>query len=305
MTTMISWTAANSRKIARQERRRRLGPLGVLTHIALVVWTLLVMVPILWTFLASVKSEDEIFGSAWSLPASLRWDNFARAWDQANIGQYMLNSVVVVAFSTFGTMLIGSMAAYVLARYPFRGNRAVYLLFVSGLAFPVYLALTPLFFVVQNMGNVPVVGPFIGLNTHAGLVLVYIAYSMPFTVFFLSAFFRTLPTAVGEAAMVDGASHTRVFFQIMLPMARPGIISITIFNVLGQWNQYQLPLVLLQDREKWVLTQGIADISSAAGYDQDWSAMFAALTLAILPMLIVYTVFQRQIQSGLTSGALK
>ncbi|MCF6470117.1 carbohydrate ABC transporter permease [Nonomuraea sp. MG754425] len=302
---MISWTAATSRKIARAERRRRLGPLGLLTHLALLIWTLLVIIPILWTFLASVKSEDEIFGDAWSLPATLRWDNFARAWEQAHIGQYMLNSVIVVAFSTFGTMLIGSMAAYVLARYPFRGNRAVYLLFVSGLAFPVYLALTPLFFVVQNMGTIPVIGPFIGLNTHAGVVLVYIAYSMPFTIFFLSAFFRTLPTAVGEAAMVDGASHTRVFFQIMLPMAKPGIISITIFNILGQWNQYQLPLILLQERDKWVLTMGIADISTAAGYDQDWSALFAALTLAILPMLVVYTVFQRQIQSGLTSGALK
>ncbi|KAB8187534.1 ABC transporter permease subunit [Nonomuraea phyllanthi] len=305
MTTMLSRTAATSRKLAREERRRRLGPLGVLTHVALLVWTLLVMVPILWTFLASVKSEDEIFGDAWSLPATLQWDNFARAWDQAHIGQYMLNSIIVVSFSTFGTMLIGSMAAYVLARYPFRGNRAIYFLFVSGLAFPVYLALTPLFFVVQNMGSVPLIGPFIGLNTYAGLVLVYIAYSMPFTVFFLSAFFRTLPTAVGEAAMVDGASHTRVFFQIMLPMAKPGIISITIFNILGQWNQYQLPLVLLQERDKWVLTQGIADISTAAGYDQDWSALFAALTLAILPMLVVYTIFQRQIQSGLTSGALK
>ncbi|MGW4794484.1 carbohydrate ABC transporter permease [Nonomuraea sp. NPDC004297] len=305
MTTMISWTAATSRKIARTERRRRLGPLGLLTHLALLIWTLLVIIPILWTFLASVKSEDEIFGDAWSLPATLRWDNFVRAWEQAHIGQYMLNSVIVVAFSTFGTMLIGSMAAYVLARYPFRGNRAVYLLFVSGLAFPVYLALTPLFFVVQNMGTIPVIGPFIGLNTHAGVVLVYIAYSMPFTIFFLSAFFRTLPTAVGEAAMVDGASHTRVFFQIMLPMAKPGIISITIFNILGQWNQYQLPLILLQERDKWVLTMGIADISTAAGYDQDWSALFAALTLAILPMLVVYTVFQRQIQSGLTSGALK
>ncbi|TDD47296.1 carbohydrate ABC transporter permease [Nonomuraea terrae] len=303
MATMTS--AAPSRSVARVERRRRLGPLGVLTHLALVIWTLLVLVPLLWTFLASVKSEDEIFGSAWSLPETLRWDNFARAWEQAHIGQYMINSVIVVSFSTFGTMLVGSMAAYVLARYPFRGNRTIYTLFVAGLAFPFFLALSPLFFVVQNMGNVPLIGQFIGLNTHAGAVLVYIAYSMPFTIFFLAAFFRTLPTSVGEAAMVDGASHTRVFFQIMMPMAKPGIISITIFNILGQWNQYQIPLILLQDRDKWVLSQGIADISTAAGYDADWAALFAALTLAILPMLVVYTVFQRQIQSGLTAGALK
>ncbi|MEU4831858.1 carbohydrate ABC transporter permease [Streptosporangium sp. NPDC023615] len=295
-----------SRAYAREERRRRLGPLSALTHVALLVWTVLVVVPIVWTFLASVKSEDEIFGDAWSLPATLRLDNWARAWEQAHIGQYMVNSIVVVAFGTFGTMLFGSMAAYVLARYRFRGNRAVYLLFVSGLAFPVYLALTPLFFVVQNMGAIPVVGPYIGLNTHGGLVLVYIAYSLPFTVFFLAAFFRTLPGAVAEAAFVDGASHTRVFFQVMLPMARPGIVSVTVFNVLGQWNQYQLPLVLLtSDREKWVLTQGIADISTAAGYDADWSALFAALSMAILPMLIVYTLFQSQIQKGLTAGALK
>ncbi|MEU4533510.1 carbohydrate ABC transporter permease [Streptosporangium sp. NPDC023825] len=295
-----------SRALAREERRRRLGPLSALTHVALLVWTVLVVVPIVWTFLASVKSEDEIFGDAWSLPASLRLDNWARAWEQAHIGQYMINSIVVVAFGTFGTMLFGSMAAYVLARYRFRGNRTIYLLFVSGLAFPVYLALTPLFFVVQNMGTVPVIGPFIGLNTHGGLILVYIAYSLPFTVFFLAAFFRTLPGAVAEAAFVDGASHARVFFQIMLPMAKPGIVSVTIFNVLGQWNQYQLPLVLLNsDRDKWVLTQGIADISTAAGYDADWSALFAALSMAILPMLIVYTLFQSQIQKGLTAGALK
>ncbi|MEO3810253.1 carbohydrate ABC transporter permease [Sphaerisporangium sp. B11E5] len=300
-------TAVAGRGAARALRRARLGPLSALSHLALVVWTLLVAVPIVWTFLASVKSEDEIFGDAWSLPATLRLDNWARAWDQAHVGRYMLNSVVVVAFGTAGTMLLGSMAAYVLARYRFRGSRAIYLLFVSGLAFPVYLALTPLFFVVRNIGSLPLVGPFIGLDTHGGLVLVYIAYSLPFTVFFLTAFFRTLPGAVAEAAFVDGASHARVFFQVMLPMARPGIVSITIFNVLGQWNQYQIPLVLLsgQAKDKWVLTQGIADISTAAGYDADWAALFAALGMAILPMLAVYTVFQRQIQAGLTAGALK
>ena len=303
---MVSESLPVSRSRIREERRARLGPLSWLSHIALAVWAVMVAVPIIWTFLASIKTEEEIFSDAWSLPAVPRLDNYVRAWEQANIGTYMLNSIVVVFFGVAGTMLLGSMAAYVLARYSFRGGRALYLLFVSGLAFPVYLALTPLFFVVQNMGTLPLIGPFIGLNTHAGLVLVYIAYSLPFTVFFLAAFFRTLPTQVAEAAFVDGASHTRVFFQIMLPMARPGMISITVFNILGQWNQYQIPLVLLAgDKDKWVLTQGIAEISTAAGYDADWAALFAALSMAILPMLVIYTIFQRQIQAGLTAGALK
>ncbi|WP_240197247.1 carbohydrate ABC transporter permease [Nonomuraea lactucae] len=271
--------------------------LGALSHVALLVWALLIVLPLLWTFLASFKNNTEIFGDALQLPAELRFGSWGRAWGKAHIGQYMLNTVIVVLFSTLGTMLFGSMAAYVLARYRFFGNRAIYYFFVAGMAFPVFLALGPLFFVVKRLGL---------LYTHVGIVLVYIAYSLPFTIFFLAAFFRTLPETVAEAARIDGASHTRTFFQIMLPMARPGLISITIFNVLGQWNQYLLPLVLLaRDQDDWVITQGIANISTLAGYEADWPGLFAAVSMAILPVLVVYIVFQRQIQSGLGAGALK
>jgi N-acetylglucosamine transport system permease protein len=269
-----------------------------LSHVALVVWAITVTLPILWTFLGAFKSNTEIFGDPFALPDQFRLDAWGRAFTKAHIGQYMLNTVIVVAFSTAGTMLFGSMAAYVLARYKFIGNRLIYYIFVAGLVFPVFLALVPLFFVVRNLGL---------LNTHLGLILVYIAYSLPFTVFFMAAFFRTLPTSVAEQAMIDGASHTRTFFQIMVPMAKPGLISITIFNVLGQWNQYLLPIVLLSGEveNKWVLTQGIANINTSAGYEADWPGLFAALSMAIIPMIIVYVIFQRQIQSGLTAGALK
>src|SRR5262249_22258913 len=104
---------------------------------------------------------------------------------------------------------------------------------------------------------------------------------------------------------IDGASHTKLFFRVMLPMARPAIVSITIFNIIGQWNQYVLPLALLQDKDKFLLTQGIANISTNAGYRADWPGLFAALTIAIIAMVVVYTIFQRQIQSGLTAGAVK
>jgi N-acetylglucosamine transport system permease protein len=293
---------------SRYERRSQVTLLAGLGHVALALWALLVLVPIAWTFLSSLKTGSEIFGDAWTLPKALHFDNFGRAWTKAHIGKYMFNSVLVVGVSTFGTMLLGSMAAYVLARYKFFGNRVIYYLFVSGLAFPVFLAITPLFFAVRNMGRLPVIGPWIGLDTRGGLILVYIAYSLPFTVFFLAAFFKTLPDSIAEAAIMDGASHTRLFFRVMLPMARSGIVSITIFNILGQWNQYLLPVALLQGQgaeDRWVLTQGIANISTSAGYESDWPALFAALTLAILPMIIMYAIFQRQIQAGLTAGALK
>ncbi|RJL35393.1 carbohydrate ABC transporter permease [Bailinhaonella thermotolerans] len=279
-------------------RRREFSVFSGLSHVALAIWALMVIVPILWTFLSSFKTNTEIFGDPLTMPADYSFAAFGRAWDKAHIGTYMINSVIVVFFSTAGTMLFGSMAAYVLARYKFFGNRFIYFAFVSGMAFPVFLALVPLFFVVKNLGL---------LGTHTGVILVYIAYSLPFTIFFLAAFFKTLPTSVAEAAFIDGCSHTRTFFSIMVPMAKPGLISITIFNVLGQWNQYLLPIVLLPGNveDKWLLTQGIANISTSAGYQADWASLFAALTMAILPVLIIYIIFQRQIQAGLTAGAVK
>src|SRR3954451_3038642 len=294
------------RRPADQARKRDVRLFSRLGQVALILWAIIVIVPILWTFLASFKNTAEIFSSPWTLPAELRWENWARAWTKARVGRYFLNSVLGVGLGTFGTMLLGSMAAYVLARYKFWGNRFIFFLFVSGLAFPVFLALVPLFFIVKQIGGIPVVGPYIGLNSYGGLILVYIAYSLPFTVFFLSAFFRTLPSSVAEAAMIDGCSHTKLFFRIMLPMARPGMVSVAIFNIIGQWAQYLLPVVLIAGaQDKWVLTQGIATININAGYEADWSGLFAAVSLAILPMIIVYAIFQRQIQAGLTAGAVK
>ncbi|WP_438291164.1 carbohydrate ABC transporter permease [Streptomyces sp. HUAS TT7] len=273
------------------------GVLNAFSHVFLLVWALMVGVPLLWALWSSFKTSGDILTHPWSLPAEFHFDNWSRAWSKANIGQYFLNTAFVVGLSTFGTMLLGSMAAYVLARFEFPGNRFIYFLFVGGMAFPVVMVLVPLFFVTKNLGI---------LNTLPGLILIYIAYSLPFTVFFMTAFFRTLPTTVAEAALIDGASHTRTFFQIMLPMAKPGIISIGIFNVLGQWNQYLLPLVLNQgDTKNWVLTQGLADLAVQQGYQGDWGALFAGLSIAMLPVLAVYIVFQKQVQAGLTAGALK
>ncbi|WP_214104967.1 carbohydrate ABC transporter permease [Acrocarpospora catenulata] len=293
-------------KTARAGARRRPpargggpGVFGGLAHAALFIWTILTIAPIVYTFLSSFKTNAELFGGkSLALPENFHWDAWGRAWEKSHIGQYMLNTVIVVALSTFFTMMLGSMAAYVLARYRFPGNRLIYVLFVAGLSIPPFLALSSLYKVVDNLGL---------LGTHTGVVLVYVAYSLPFTVFFLAAFFKALPDTVAEAAVMDGASHTRTFFQIMMPMARPGLISITIFNVIGQWNQYLLPIVLLpgDKQDKWLITQGIANISTSAGYEADWAALFAALSMAIIPIMIVYVIFQRQIQSGLTAGVGK
>ncbi|MEV4343152.1 carbohydrate ABC transporter permease [Actinoplanes sp. NPDC049596] len=293
--------ATKARSAGRKsDTKRDINAFTGLAHIGLVIWALVTAGPLIWVLLASFKSNTEIFlGKPFALPEHFSFETYFNAWGEAHIGRYFLNSVVVVIISTAGTMLFGSMAAYVLARYKFRGNRFIYYLFVSGLAFPTFMALAPLFYILKNMGL---------LGTYTGLVLVYIAYSLPFTVFFLAAFFKTLPYEIEEAATVDGASHTRKFFQIMMPMAKSGLVSITIFNIVGQWNQYLLPVVIMTGpgaESKYLLTQGIANISTSAGYHAEWSTLFAALVLSILPMIIVYAIFQRQIQAGLTAGAVK
>ncbi|WP_219415103.1 carbohydrate ABC transporter permease [Pseudonocardia nigra] len=270
--------------------------LNVFSHGILVVWAVLVAVPLVWAVLTAFKSDREIFTSPWSLPTEWHFDNFVRAWTTANIGQYFLNSAIVVCSSVVLVMLLGAMAAYVLARYEFPGRNVIYYAFVTGMTFPIFLALVPLFFVVQNVGM---------LGTYHGLILVYTAHALPFTVFFLTGFFRTLPAALAEAALLDGCSHAGAFFRVMLPLARPGLISVGIFNFLGLWNQYLLPLVLMPDSERYVLSQGLAVLAANQGYRSDWSALFAGLVIALLPVLAVYIAFQRRIQEGLSVGALK
>ena len=269
---------------------------AISTQTVLVAWSVIVIFPMLWMVYSSFKTDQELFFSPWSPPALLQWDNFERAWNKAHVGEYLLNTLIVVIPALLLTLILSAMAAYVLARFRFVGNRFLFYLFLSGMLFPVFLALVPLFSLVNQLGM---------LNTFHGLILVYVAYSLPFTIFFLTGFFKTLPTELEESAIIDGANPFQVFFKVMLPMASPGLIGMGIFNFFGMWNQYVLPLVLISDESKYMLSQGLAFMLFKQFYENDWSALFAALTIIMIPSLIVYITFQRQIQSGITTGALK
>jgi N-acetylglucosamine transport system permease protein len=273
------------------------GKLGAgLMYAFLAFWSIVVIFPMVWVIVSAFKSDAEIFMSPWMPPAELMWDNFVRAWSKANIGLYLLNTMTVNLPAIFFTLLFSAMAAYVLSRFDFPGNRIIFYAFLGGMLFPIFLALVPLFFLLNSLHI---------LNSHFGLILVYIAYSLPFTVFFLTGFFKTLPTELLEAATIDGANQLQLFFLIAIPLAQNGLVSMGIFNFLGMWNQYILPLVLLTSNEKYVLSQGLAFLQHQQRYQSDWSGLFAAVVIVMLPTLIVYVIFQNQIQRGLTVGALK
>jgi N-acetylglucosamine transport system permease protein len=272
------------------------GKVAGFSHASLIVWVVIVCLPLIWVLISSFKTTKEVFASPFNLPANWNFDNYISAWTTAGIGTYFFNTVVVVGSALVIVMVLGAMCAYVLARFEFRGNKFIYYMMLAGLAFPIFLAIVPLFFVLKSFGV---------LNTLPGLIITYVAFALPFTVFFLYAFFKALPQEVAEAAAIDGAGPWRIFFQIMLPMARPGMASVAIFNFLGLWNQFLLPVALNTKDSNYVLSQGMAKFASQAGYAVDFGALFAAVVITVLPVLAIYIVFQRQLQGSVSPSLLK
>jgi N-acetylglucosamine transport system permease protein len=282
----------------------RRSPVSVLVkaliYLILGAWALLVIFPMLWSIMTAFKTDQEIFFSPWELPATPVYDNFVRAWTTARIGSFLFNTLLIIIPSLFFTLLLSAMASYVLARFEFPGRKFITNIFLVGLIFPLFLALVPLYFVMRTLGM---------LDTFPGLIMVYVAFSLPFTIFFLTNFFRTLPRELGEAATIDGANQYDIFFRVYLPLAKPGLITMGIFNFLGQWNQYILPNTLMITNEDnnthYVLSQGLYYLQAKQFYQSDWSGLFAAVVIVMIPTLAIYLIFNEQIEQGMTAGALK
>jgi N-acetylglucosamine transport system permease protein len=298
MTTTQPTTQPTTRPATQQHPSATAGQktITAVSHVVLSFWTILIIVPLLWTLMSSFKTSKEIFASPFGLPEHWSFHNYVSAWTTAGIGRYFINTVIVVGCALVIVMALGAMCAYVLARFSFFGGRLIYYLMLAGLTFPVFLAIVPLFFVLKNVGL---------LNTLPGLIVTYVAFALPFTVFFLFPFFRSLPDEISEAAELDGAGEWRKFFQVMLPMAKPGMASVAIFNFLGLWNQFLLPVALNTNRKNYVLSQGMAAFASQAGYNVDFGRLFAAVVITVVPVLVVYAIFQRQLQGSVTAGTMK
>jgi len=281
--------SAKNRSLARS-----LG-LGAL-YIVLLGYAALVILPMIWLLYTSLKSNREIFASAWEMPRAPHWENFVYAWVRAGIGRYFLNSVFVTTISVALILVVSAMAAYALTRFSFRGNRLIFYAFLAGLMIPTQLALIPLFFLINGLRL---------LDTYAGLILVYIAFSLPFTVFVLSAFLRTLPHELAEAALIDGCTHTQAFWRVMLPLAQPGLVTAAIFNFLGIWNEYLFALVFISSERLRTLPLGLANLLIVSHYESDWGALFAGLIMVMIPTLLAYSLLQGQLTKGITVGALK
>jgi ABC-type glycerol-3-phosphate transport system permease component len=272
-----------------------------LIFLTLFVYAAWVVFPMVWVAYSSLKADNAIFRDTFALPASGEWhtENYVHAWREARFGDYFFNSVLVTAASVTLIVLLGAMAAYALARFYHPAGRTVFWLFLAGLMIPAQLAVVPLFFELRGLGL---------LNSRTGLILVYTANGLPFAIFILAGFFRSLPRALYEAATIDGCVEFVAFWRVLLPLARPGLVTVAIFQFIGVWKEYFYAFMLLGgdvEGAARTLPLGLANLSIAAQYRTDYGMLFAGLVLVTVPILAIYLLLQRQIVKGVAAGALK
>jgi ABC-type glycerol-3-phosphate transport system permease component len=278
--------------------RTRIGqPLAyTLIYLVLILWSGLSLFCLLWVLANSFKTNQELFANAWALPANLQWANYLKAWQKTHMDRFLLNSVAVCVGAVTLTAALAAMSSYVLARFSFIGRRPILVILLAGLAIPMQLITIPLFLLFTQWGLI---------NSLPALTLVYVAISLPFSIFVLTGFFRTVPRELEEAAVLDGANEYQVFWQIMLPLVRPGLVTVSIFNFLNIWNEYLLALMLLNKPENMTVPMGLYFLRVTQGAASDWVSMIAGLVIVLTPTFIFFLIFQNRIAGGLTVGALK
>jgi N-acetylglucosamine transport system permease protein len=278
----------------------------VFVFVALITLAISIIIPIAWVFMASIKQNSEFYGNPWSLPKGIYLQNFVDAFQTAKMGDYMLNSAIVTTLALLILLVVALPAAYVLARYRFRGSKFLNALFMGGLFINVNYIVVPIFLMLVNADKflITAFGSGFFLNNIFVLALVYASTALPFTIYLLSGFFVTIPKDYEEAAFVDGSGYFRTMIKIMMPMARPSIITVILFNFLSFWNEYIISLTLLTKEAK-TLPVGLMQLMQAQQAAANYGQLYAGLVLVMMPTLILYIMVQRKLTQGMSLGGLK
>lgn len=259
-------------------------------------WVLFSFAILMWIVVAAFKRNDTVFQELFAPPKSFNLGNFGDAWDLLNLTRTSLNTLLTVGAGTFVTMALAAPAAYALSRIHFRGAGALTAFFALGISIPVHSIIIPLFIGLSDTGL---------SNSLLGLTLAYVGVSVPFAVFLMTGFFRSLPTELEEAAAMEGAGPVRIFLSVMLPLARPGMVATSIIVAVGLWNEFLLALTLTFDEDKRTLGVGLLNTYGAMRYTSNWVGLFAAVVIMLVPLIVLYTWMSRRIIEGLTVGATK
>jgi raffinose/stachyose/melibiose transport system permease protein len=250
--------------------------------------------PLFVMLISSFKTNAEIFTSPFALPHSFSLANAQKVWTDTNFVRYLANSIGVTAASIVLIVIFATMAAYAIARYEFRGNALILMFFLSGMTVPLKLAIIPLFIQLDTLHLI---------DSYAGLVLVYVAMGIPSAVFIMTGFLRSLPRELEEAPRIDGASEWQVMMLVMLPLARPAMVIVAIQNAVPIWNDFFFPLILITSDSLKTLPQGLTVFMGE--FNTNWGVLFTGLSLAALPITLVYIALSRHFIAGITQGAVK
>lgn len=290
MSQPVTVTApASAATVARPRRERHRG-----AHVVLAIYSVIVLVPLLFVVFLSFKDIAGILGTPLQWPQQFHPENYPGAWEAGNLMQLLINTLVVSVVSVAVILTLSSLAAFAIARYRFTGNQALYLYFVSGMALPIQLVALPIFVLVRDLSL---------LNSLWGLILVMAAGGMSFSVFLLVNFMRTIPWQLQEAATVDGAGPLRVYWHIVLPLVRPALGIVAIFQFLAIWKEFFLPLLLVQDPDKMTISVGI--LNFVGQYTTQWELLLAGIVIVSIPTIVGFLLVARQFRRNMMAGAVK
>lgn len=263
-------------------------------NIILSIYALVTLYPLIWLFISAVKSNEEFYSRPFLLPTVWKWDNLVRAWKVSGMGLSLWNSTVVTVASLVLTLVLGALAAFVIARFEFKWKGFFTALFLLGMLIPIHSTLVPLFIIMKKIGL---------LNTYGALIFPYVAFELPLAIFIVAAYLVSIPKEIEEAALIDGTGYWGIFFRMMLPLSVPALSTVAILGFLRFWNDFAFALVFIS--KPALKTVPLSLSAFATGYMTDYELTMAALAIAVLPTIIVFVLFQEQIMKGMTAGAVK
>lgn len=286
--------------------RRRTRPPGFVraARVVLLAWVAFNLFLLVWVVATSLKDSRDVFGDPLAVPTDPHWENYTEAWDVAGFSLAFLNSVVIVAVAAVAVVALAAPAAYMLARARTRTASPLTTFFAVGTGIPLQAIIIPIFVLMQSISSFfhDTLGWW---DDRISLTIIYVATSLPFAVFLLTGFFRSLPQELEEAAALDGASLGRVFVKVILPLAQPGLITALVLTVVSLWNETLLALILIVDTDQQTLPQALLGLYGTMQYTSNWGGLFAGLAIVVLPVVLVYWWLGRHIIEGLTVGAGK
>lgn len=265
-----------------------------LLYVLLIIYMFYALYPLVWLAFSSLKTNNEFLTSPWSIPADPQWHNYVDAWSIGKVGQYFFNSVFVTVIAVILAVLFSAMAAFALTRMRWRFKSQVLTLFLSGIMIPGHAILVSLFTIVKTLGL---------YNSYWGLIVLYTAFALPSTIFILTGTFGSIPKELEEAAIIEGCSVYRVFYNVILPISTTIIATVVIINFLWMWNELLFAIVFVSKQEIRTLPVGL--LNFVGRYGTNYAPMMAGIAITIIPTIVMYIFFQDKITAGIIAGAVK